>query len=63
LPWATYTWLNPKVVPLIYFHRNNNRYKEHDNTVGYMKLSATKRYFSTVITCYKKEELQGIGLR
>ena len=28
------TRVAPKVMPLIYFHGNYNRYKEHNNTVG-----------------------------
>ena len=28
-----YTKAVPKVMPLIYFHGNYNRYKEHNNTI------------------------------
>jgi len=36
-----------KVMPPIYFHGDYNRYKEHNNTIGWSKFSATKHYFST----------------
>ena len=39
-----------KVMPPTYFHGNYNRYKEHSNTVGWIKFSATEHCFSTVTT-------------
>ena len=35
-----------KVLLLIHFHRNFNRYSKHNSTVGLSKFSATKLYFS-----------------
>ena len=37
--WAAYMLVTPKVMPPIYFHGNNNRYKEHNNAAS--KFSAT----------------------
>ena len=30
---VVYMYVALKVMPPIYFHRNNNRYKEHNNTI------------------------------
>lgn len=35
------------VMPSIYFHGNNDRYKDHSNTAIQSKFSATKHNFST----------------
>ena len=33
LSWAAYTYVTPKEMPLIYFHVNYIKHKEHCNTV------------------------------
>jgi len=37
-------------MPPIYFHRNYNRYKEHNNAVWQSQFSTTRDFFSTVTT-------------